>query len=64
MEKNEAIKVLEAAKLWPDTDVRFFYMILGRMQMDCNYFLGYGQRNPRVLWAGSVSRQIDLICII
>ena len=61
MEKNEAIKVLEAAKLWPETDVRFFYMMLNRMQMDCEYFLGYGERDPGGLWAGDVSRHIEIM---
>lgn len=34
------------------------YMLLGRLETDCKYFLGYGNRNPAILWAGSVDRQI------
>lgn len=34
------------------------YMLLSRLQMDCDYFLGYGQRAVKHLWAGSVEEQI------
>lgn len=37
---------------------RFTYMMLGRLQSDFDYFLGYGNRNPKNLWAGSVKEQI------
>lgn len=35
------------------------YMLLGRLQMDCEYFLGNGSRNTKYLWAGSVKDQIS-----
>ncbi len=35
------------------------YMLLSRLQMDCKYFLGYGNRCEKVLWAGNVSEQIS-----
>lgn len=35
------------------------YMLLSRLQMDCEYFLGNGSRNTKYLWAGSVKDQIS-----
>ena len=35
------------------------YMLLGRMQMDCNYYLGAGNRNSKHLWAGTPKEQIE-----
>jgi hypothetical protein len=34
-------------------------MLLGRLQMDCEYFLGEGLRNKKHLWAESVEEQIS-----
>lgn len=34
------------------------YMLLDRLKMDCEYFLNFGHRNPKYLWAGSVDDQI------
>lgn len=39
-------------------DETFRYQLLGRMQTDCNYFLGNGNRLDKFLWAGSVEEQI------
>lgn len=36
----------------------FNYMLLGRLQMDCNYYLGNGGRHPKHLWAGNEEDQI------
>lgn len=36
----------------------FKYHLLGRMQTDCNYFLGAGNRAEKFLWAGNVPEQI------
>lgn len=33
-------------------DKKFRYMLLSRMQSDCEYYLNYGNRNPKRLWAG------------
>ncbi len=35
------------------------YMLLGRLRSDCDYFLGNGGRNEKVLWAGNVHDQIE-----
>lgn len=40
-------------------DAKFRYMLLDRMRMDCDYFLGYGGRRESVLWAGDVDKQIE-----
>ena len=38
-------------KSWDD---RFRYMLLDRMRMDCDYFLGNGQIYGNHLWAGNM----------
>ena len=38
--------------------IRFNYMLLSRLAMDCRYFLGNGQRYEPHLWAGNVKDQI------
>lgn len=42
----------------PNNDYKHTYMMLGRLQSDNDYFLGYGNRNEKRLWAGSVDAQI------
>lgn len=42
-------------------DLTFRYMLLGRLQSDCEYYLNYGNRNTNRLWAGDESRQIALM---
>lgn len=37
----------------------FEYMLLGRLRDDCEYWLGYGERYDKYLWAGSPQRQIE-----
>ena len=39
-------------------DYSFEYQLLDRLKMDCDYFLGYGGRDEKHLWAGSVEAQI------
>ena len=34
------------------------YQMLSRLQSDCNYYLGCGNRNEKNLWAGNVKDQI------
>ncbi len=36
----------------------FEYQLLARLQMDCEYFLGHGNRCEKHLWAGNVAAQI------
>ncbi len=43
------------AKGW---DSQFLYMLLDRMRLDCEYYLGYGNRCAKYLWAGNEKDQI------
>lgn len=40
-------------------DERFRYMMLDRMRLDCEYFLGNGDRYSKCLWTGNVTEQIE-----
>lgn len=37
----------------------FKYMMLNRLKLDCEYFLGCGNGIVKYLWAGDVKEQID-----
>jgi len=39
-------------------DASFRYRMLDRMRSDCEYYLGYGNRQPKNLWAGNEVAQI------
>lgn len=39
-------------------DSKFRYMLLSRLQVDCDYFLGNGNRHEKHLWAGNVEEHI------
>lgn len=42
------------------SDYKFEYMLLNRLQCDCNYYLGHGGRNAQhCLWAYDEQKQID-----
>lgn len=38
---------------------KFKYQLLGRMQCDCEYYLGNGGKNPKDLWAKDEQKHID-----
>lgn len=40
-------------------DSGFRYRLLSRLQQDCDYYLGYGNRSKRCLWANDEKQQID-----
>ena len=42
-------------------DYKFEYMLLSRLESDCKYFLGNGNRYEKDLWAGSVEKQIGMM---
>lgn len=53
MKTSETIKnVIE------NSSTKFKYQLLSRMKSDCNYYLGYGNRNKNCLWSGSEEQQI------
>jgi len=35
-----------------DMDDKFRYQLLSRLQQDCDYYLGHGNRSPKHLWSG------------
>lgn len=42
-----------------DIDNRFRYQLLGRLQMDCDYFLGHGNRSTRQLFYDTVEEHLE-----
>jgi len=42
----------------PSPENRFNYMLLDRLRTDCDYYLGYGNRNAKNLWANDEKEQI------
>jgi len=38
--------------------LKFNYMMLSRLQSDCDYYLGYGNRSEKNLWADDVDKHI------
>ena len=40
-------------------EISFHYQMLSRFQMDCDYFIGWGTRNPSQLWACNVVDHIQ-----
>jgi hypothetical protein len=40
-------------------DKKFLYQLLNRMAEDCRYYLGYGNRCKKHLWAGDEGEQIE-----
>ena len=40
-------------------DSRYNVMLFGRLQQDCEYYLGYGGRQIKHLWAGDEAEQIQ-----
>lgn len=36
----------------------YLYMLLDRLKSDCDYFLGYGNRNEKYLWGLNVSDHV------
>ena len=43
----------------PTEQERFNYQLLDRLRSDCVYYLGYGNRNEKHLWAGNEQEQIN-----
>lgn len=42
-------------------DDTFYYQMLDRLRTDCEYYLGYGNRNVKCLWAGNEKEQIEFM---
>jgi hypothetical protein len=41
-----------------EKDATFDYQLLSRLQQDCDYYLGHGNRAKKHLWAGDEAEQI------
>lgn len=41
-----------------EKDEKFDYQLLSRLQQDCEYYLGHGNRAKKHLWAGDEAEQI------
>lgn len=53
MKASETIKnVIE------NSSTKFKYQLLSRLKMDCDYYLGYGNRNKKILWSGDEEQHI------
>lgn len=42
-------------------DSVFRYQLLDRLRSDCEYYLNYGNRHPKTLWAGDEKLQIEFM---
>lgn len=51
--------IIRTKKVFVSEEKRFQYQMLDRLRSDCEYYLGYGHRNTRCLWAGSEEGQIE-----
>lgn len=40
-------------------EAKFNYQLLARLQQDCDYYLGHGNRAKKHLWAGDEAEQIQ-----
>lgn len=45
-------------------DETFRHMLLSRMQQNCMYYLGWGDRNTGRLWAGNERDQIEAMRLL
>jgi hypothetical protein len=43
------------------SDEKFRYQMLSRLKMDCDYYLGNGNRSRKALWAEDEQEQIELM---
>lgn len=65
-ESERSIKEKQAERFGNYTQLNeeFRYQLLGRLQSDCDYYLGYGYRHPRNLWANNESDQITFMRLL
>ena len=50
--------IISETEIQEDKIITNEYRLLSRMAMDCNYFLGAGDRHEKFLWAGNVKNHI------
>lgn len=63
LKEEMVVRYASERKPWEFTpgDSKFNYMLLSRLQMDCDYFLGNGNRYEKNLWAGNVNDHIEMM---
>lgn len=54
-EKKQVVTITDLSK----SSNQYLYMLLSRLQMDCEYYLKAGNRNNRHLWALDEKAHID-----
>lgn len=59
-EQMEAMAVLKLYKL-DSNDNKFRYQMLGRLESDCQYYLGFGSHSTNCLWAKNEKDQIEIM---
>ena len=60
IEKYQNVEIVISGKENETTpQEKFNYRMLSRLQMDCDYYLGNGNRNKKYLWKESVKTHID-----
>lgn len=58
--KNIDIEIhRESEEKIPTPEEKFNYRMLSRLQTDCEYYIVFGNKNPRNLWALDEKSQID-----
>lgn len=55
---------METIKELMHHDPKFRYMLLSRLEQDCRYYLGYGNRSRKSLWAGDEAKHIETMKMI
>jgi len=55
---NKEIEIITSGNE-PTKEETFNYMMLSRLQMDCDYYLGNGNRYKKHLWAKDEKEQIS-----
>ena len=60
MDRKEKMTLMQAYDL-EKHDVKFRYMFLDRLRLDCAYYLGNGNRYAPHLWTQDERKQIDLM---
>lgn len=61
-EPGDGIKqefIIQSMKGRVSNEKRAQYQLLGRLKSDCDYYLGYGNRNPDRLWAKEEKDHIE-----
>lgn len=56
---NRDVADLSAIRDVLNSDISYRYQFLDRLRSDCDYYLGYGNRNVNNLWAKNVAEQVS-----